>query len=220
MFHNTSALNELGRLELRNQRKRLLNQPALNSVVLLLGLFLAVFSMYPLFDVFLKTIWIGKFDFSILQKTMTSKSYWKAFRNSIVLGASSALFSTVIGYIFAFAIVRSDMKFKKVFHLMAMLPIISPPFVMALAMILLFGRSGLITKQMFHIRNANVYGFKSLLVVQTLAFFPLAYLNLKGTLESINRAVEDAAESLAGFQSYYTSTLSAGYFQFFSACFY
>ncbi len=196
MFQNNSSLDELGRLELYNQRKRLIHQPSVNTVVLLLGIFLTVFSIYPLFEVFVRTIWVGKFDFSILKKTMTSKSYWRALKNSIALGSSAAVLSTIIGYIFAYAIVRSDMKGKKLFHLMAMLPIISPPFVMALAMILLFGRSGLITKQLLHIRNANVYGFKSLLAVQTLAFFPLAYLNLKGILESINRAVEDAAESL------------------------
>lgn len=193
--HNI-LLDDLGRIEIRNQRKRLFSQPTLNAVVLLVALFLTVFSIYPLLEVFIKTIWIGEFDFSILKKTMTSKSYWKAFRNSLALGISSACMSTIIGFIFAYAVVRTDMICKKFFHLMAMMPIVSPPFVMALAMILLFGRSGLISKQLLHIRNANVYGFKSLLVVQTLAFFPLAYLNLKGVLESINRSVEDAAESL------------------------
>ena len=67
---------------------------------------------------------------------------------------------------------------------------------MSLAMILLFGRTGLITKNLLHIRRANVYGLHGLIVVQSLAFFPLAYLNLKGILESINRSVEDAGESL------------------------
>ena len=148
MFQNNSSLDELGRLELYNQRKQLIHQPSVNTVVLLLGIFLTVFSIYPLFEVFVRTIWVGKFDFSILKKTMTSKSYWRAFKNSVVLGSSAAVLSTIIGYIFAYAIVRSDMNGKKLFHLMAMLPIISPPFVMALAMILLFGRSGLITKQL------------------------------------------------------------------------
>ena len=49
---------------------------------------------------------------------------------------------------------------------------------------------------MLNIRNASVYGLHGLLVVQTLAFFPLAYLNIKGVLECINRSVEDAGESL------------------------
>lgn len=81
---------------------------------------------------------------------------------------------------------------------MAMLPILSPPFVISLAMILLFGRSGVITKTLLGIRNHNVYGFTSLVVVQTLALFPLAYLNLKGVLESIDGSVEDASRSLGG----------------------
>lgn len=183
-------------LERSNQRKQMLRQPILMVVVICTAIFLFLFSIYPLFQVFWKTIWDNGFDFSVIQKTMSSNYFWKAFGNSIVLGLVSATISTVVGFLFAYAVARSDMRGKKFFHLMAMLPIVSPPFVMSLAMILLFGRSGLITRELLGIRGANVYGFHSLIVVQSLAFFPLAYLNLKGTLESINRSVEDAAESL------------------------
>jgi iron(III) transport system permease protein len=71
---------------------------------------------------------------------------------------------------------------------------------MALAMILLCGRSGLITKGLLGMTNANVYGLHSLIFVQSLALFPLAYLNMKGILESLNTSVEDAARSLGASQ--------------------
>lgn len=178
-------------------KHKLLGQPVLMIVVLLLCVFLFIFSIYPLIKILGKIVFQkGKFDSSVIKATFSDKYFWKAFLNSIVLGLLSASLSTIIGFIFAFGVVRSDMKGKSFFNLIATLPIIAPPFVMALAMILLFGRSGLISRSLLHIKNANVYGLHGLLVVQTLAFFPLAYLNIKGVLESINRSVEDAGESL------------------------
>jgi iron(III) transport system permease protein len=67
---------------------------------------------------------------------------------------------------------------------------------MALAVVILFGRSGLITRELLGIRNANVYGFHSLVLIQSLAFTPIAYLNIRGMLQSIDTALEDASASL------------------------
>ncbi len=186
----------LWEIEKRNERRQMLRQPILIVVVALLAVFLFLFSVYPLFNIFGKIVWNDRWDLSIVKKTFSSSYFWNAFGNSIMLGLITATISSVVGFVFAYAVTRTNMKGKRFFHFVAQLPIVAPPFVMSLAMILLFGRSGLITKGLFHIRNANVYGLHGLIVVQSLAFFPLAYLNLKGVLESINRSVEDAGESL------------------------
>ena len=140
---------------------------------------------------------------------LTTTNFGKSLLNSVVLGVTVAVAATLIGFMYAFAITRTEMPGKRFFDIMAMLPIISPPFVISLAMILLFGRSGLITKQLLGIRRANVYGFNSLAIVQTLALFPLAYLNLKGVLDSIDGSVEDASRSLGAsrFKVFTTVTL-------------
>lgn len=186
----------LWEIERRNERKRMIHQPVLMVVVACVALFLVTFSIYPLLQIFGKILWNDGWDLSILRQTLSSGYFWEAFFNSVLLGLVTASISTVVGFFFAFAITRSNMHGKRFFHFVAQLPIVAPPFVMSLAMILLFGRSGLITKGIFHMRRANVYGMHGLVVVQSLAFFPLAYLNLKGILESINRSVEDAGESL------------------------
>ena len=191
-----NSLSELRRHEIINQRKQLLHQPGVIFVTTIIILILIVFSIYPLIEVFIKTIWNNGLDFSAAKQTLSSKYFWQAFINSVLLGAFVAIISTIVGYIFAFSVTRTDIPGKKFFHLIAMLPIVSPPFVMALAMISLFGRSGLITKSLLGIRNANVYGMHGLIVVQSLAMFPLAYLNIKGILDSTNTAVEDAAQSM------------------------
>ena len=195
-MENSKQDLSLWEIEKRNERRQMLRQPVLMAVVIATLAFLLLFSFYPLLRIFIKIVWDGGWDFSILKSTFSSTYFWTAFGNSIGLGLITASISTVVGFVFAFAVTRSNMKGKRFFHFIAQLPIVAPPFVMSLAMILLFGRTGLITKNLLHIRRANVYGLHGLIVVQSLAFFPLAYLNLKGILESINRSVEDAGESL------------------------
>jgi iron(III) transport system permease protein len=176
----------------------LLKQPGLLiTIILTLGV-LVLFCIYPIFRVFLATLVDdnGKFSLAFVSKAIQSHHYVESLLNSIKLGVVVSILGTLVGYLFAFSISRTEIRGKKFFHIMAMLPILSPPFVISLAVILLFGRSGVITKQLFHITDNNVYGFTSLMVVQTLALFPLAYLNLKGILETIDGSVENAARSL------------------------
>ena len=187
---------------MRQQRRKefamLARQPGLLACIIAVIAILVLFCIYPVVRLFLATVTndAGQLDQSNVSHIVSSTNFFTSLANSLVLGVTVAVLSTVIGYVFAFAVTRTDMKGKRFFHFMAMLPILSPPFVISLAMILLFGRSGVITKTLLGIRNNNVYGFGSLMVVQTLALFPLAYLNLKGVLESIDGSVEDASRSL------------------------
>ena len=77
--------------------------------------------------------------------------------------------------------------------IIATLPILSPPFILCLSIIFLFGRQGLITNGLLKITDNDVYGMGSLIVVQVLSFFPIAYMTLSGILSSIDASVEDAA---------------------------
>ena len=90
------------------------------------------------------------------------------------------------------------MKWKSIFNLIAMLPIVSPPFAVALSIILLFGSRGLITYTLFGMRDVNVYGFRGLLFAQTLSYFPIAYLLLNGVLSSIDPSIEEASRNMGG----------------------
>jgi len=176
----------------------LLKQPGLLATIIVILLILIVFCIYPIIRLLVTCITneSGHFDLSSITYVLKKTNIGLAFRNSIKLGLVVGILATIIGYVFAFAINRTSMPGKKFFHTIAMLPILSPPFVISLAMILLFGRSGVITKQLLGITNHNVYGFSSLVIVQTLALFPLAYLNEKGIMESMDSSVENAARSL------------------------
>jgi iron(III) transport system permease protein len=77
--------------------------------------------------------------------------------------------------------------------LIFILPIIAPPFTSALSVLMLFGSNGLITRGLLGIRHYSIYGFKGVLISQVFTFAPVAYLTLRGVLESLNPTLEDAA---------------------------
>ena len=64
-------------------------------------------------------------------------------------------------------------------HVIALLPIVSPPFALAVAAISLFGRSGIITRDLLGLR-VDIYGLPGLTLVMSLTFFPIAYIMLDG----------------------------------------
>ncbi len=195
------------------QRKSLISwhrfwrEPSLLITVTLISGLLLLFVVFPLFQVF-KTCFITR-DGS----TLTLKYIWELFSksynrqplyNSIVLGICVALLGTTVGFACAYAVTKTDMRFKRLLHVSTLLPIISPPFVIALSAILLFGRNGIITRKLLqeglgidlYAAGFDIYGLTGLVIVETLAYFPTAYLVLVGVLSSIEPALEEAASNL------------------------
>ncbi|MDO4484692.1 MAG: iron ABC transporter permease [Clostridia bacterium] len=122
-----------------------------------------------------------------------------ALRNTLILGALTGFFSLIIGLLFAYVDVYVHIHgkvTKKLFDVVSMLPVVSPPFVLSLSMILLFGRAGLVTRQLLGIYDSDVYGMWGIVIVQTLTFFPVVYLMLKGLLKNIDPSMEEAARDM------------------------
>ena len=162
--------------------KMLLHQPVLLLMILLILATLGIFVLYPMFRVVELSFTDGEnaFTLSNLMYVLGSRSYRAVFTNSLKLAAITAFFATLVGYLFAYACTRTKMPGRRFFNTLIHLPIISPPFILALSIIFLFGRQGIITKGLFGIKNNNVYGFGSLVLIQVISFFPVAYLTLTG----------------------------------------
>ena len=122
--------------------------------------------------------------------------FMKVVQNTLLLGAISGLFSTIIGFLFAYVEVYVRTRMRPIFRVISMLPIVSPPFVLSLSMIMIFGRRGLITYHLLGIKDANIYGMHGILIVQVLTFFPVAYLMLKGLLANIDPSLEESARNM------------------------
>ena len=120
--------------------------------------------------------------------------------NTLVLGILAAFFSTLLGLALAMLVARSDFRFKRALRAISILPIITPPFVVGVAIIVLFGRSGVLTQfgaELFDVRPGRwVYGLPGILMAQVLAFAPVTFLVLLGTLEALNPTLEEASTTL------------------------
>lgn len=127
---------------------------------------------------------------------VTSWTDLSILRNTLVLGALVGLCGTAIGFLFAFVQTRLDVPFKRVLHIIALVPIVSPPFAIATATIVLYGRSGIITNGLFGLEY-DIYGLDGLTFVLSVSFFPVAYLSLVGMMRALDPALEEAAMDMS-----------------------
>ena len=115
--------------------------------------------------------------------------------NSLRIMVLSTTTAVILGFVYAYAMVYSRMPWKPFFRLLAVLPMLSPPFVVAASYILLFGPRGLITYNVFG-QSPNILGLYGLWGVQTIAFFPYAYQLIADVLARSDPRLEQAARNL------------------------
>jgi iron(III) transport system permease protein len=120
--------------------------------------------------------------------------------NTVILGVLSATLATALGLALALLVNRTDFRAKRALRAISILPIITPPFVVGVAIILLFGRTGLVTGFVADILGVRpgrwIYGLPGILIAQVLAFAPVTFLVLLSALEAINPTLEEAARTL------------------------
>ena len=120
--------------------------------------------------------------------------------NSLFLAVCVGFLTTVLGLIFALVATRSGFKYRRAVRALTILPIITPPFVIGLALILMFGLSGSITQffsDLFGLEPTRwLYGLPGLMIAQVLAYTPIAFLVLIGVVEGVSPSMEEAAQTL------------------------
>jgi len=176
-----------------------IRDPALFLSVVVIWAFLAFFILFPLVKILIMTFEKGgHFSLDHVLQILSRPHHYKAFWNSLLLGSLVGAAGTVLGFFFAFTAVRANLskRWAAFLDLAIVLPLISPPFTTAIAMIFSFGPRGLITYDLFGIRGFNAYGLHSTFFAETVTYFPIAYLTLKAILAGIDPNVEDMAFSL------------------------
>ena len=120
--------------------------------------------------------------------------------NTLALALCCGIGTTALGLAFALIATRTGFRFKKTLRVLTVLPIITPPFVIGLALILVFGRSGLVNQLLdwaFGVASTRwIYGFQGVLLAQLFAFTPVAFLVLIGVVEGVSPTLEEASQTL------------------------
>ncbi|HEV8654140.1 MAG TPA: iron ABC transporter permease [Candidatus Limnocylindria bacterium] len=163
-------------------------EPGVLLALLAVVALVAIFIVYPQVRVVL-TPGSAYVDF-------LSAGSWKTpLLNSLQVMALSTTTAVLIGFVFAYAMVYTDMRWKPLFRLIGILPLLSPPFVVAASYILLFGPRGVITYGVFG-QTISIFGLAGIWGVQTIAFFPFAYQLIADVLSRSDARMEQAARNL------------------------
>ena len=180
-------------------RKKLMADPIMVTTIAVLIAFLTLFILYPLAILLVDSlVGDGSFGVGVFRRIFDMPSFTRAITNTLKVGFLVGILSTLVGLLFAYVevYVKMDKFAGGLFKVVSMLPVVSPPFVLSLSMIMLFGKAGIITRFLLRIYDNSVYGFWGIAVVQTLTFFPVCYMMLKGLLKNIDPSLEEAARDM------------------------
>jgi iron(III) transport system permease protein len=122
------------------------------------------------------------------------------FWNTLALATCTATTATMLGLCFALIVTRTAFPAKRALRLLTVLPIITPPFVIGLGLILIFGRSGVVNQIVEAVSGIQlgrwIYGFSGVYLAQVFSFTPTAFLVLIGVVEGISPTMEEASQTL------------------------
>ena len=171
------------------------------AIMVVLLTILTAFILNPV----LRVLWISVTDdqsnFTLIhfgnffRRPLFRESLW----NTLWSGALVVTFSTVLALPLAYVLARYEFRGKLLLQTAATLPLVIPPFVGAVALQLILGRSGmmnLLLQEWFDISIPIMEGLTGVVLVQTLHFFPFILLNTVVSLSNIDASLEEMAQNL------------------------
>ena len=172
------------------------------SVALLLGAFLFVFLIIPV----AKVIFVAFQDPNTGALTLINFSdffrtslFQESFVNSLYVAAMSVVFASVIALPLAYFTTRFNFSGTLLIQTLGVTPLIMPPFVGAVAMLLLFGENGsinLLFDEWFGFTIPFMEGLNGVIMVESIHYFPFILINLSAALNNIDRSMEESAQNL------------------------
>ena len=164
-------------------------------------LFLGVFLLWPLFNVFGASLLDSEgasFTFANYGKMLGRPFYRGAILNTLQIGVLATVVTTVLAVPLAFAIARLPVPGKAAILALAALPLVLPSFVSAYAIVLLLGRSGIVTAwlQSVGIGFGSIYGTGGIVLVYVLTLYPYVLLPTIAAFKAVDVSMEEAAQGL------------------------
>jgi iron(III) transport system permease protein len=177
---------------------RSIRDPVILPTVVLVWAAVLLFVLYPLVRLLFITFWNGGPSLDAVRGLLGDWTNRAALVNSLVLAALVGVAGTVLGFMFALLSLRANLPrwVTRTLDAIVLLPLISPPFTAAIALIFALGPRGLVSYHVFGITKMNIYGLGGTFLSETLTYFPVAYLTLKAVVANIDPNLEDSAFSL------------------------
>jgi iron(III) transport system permease protein len=180
---------------------QLRREPVALIVILLTFGVLLYFVAYPLCAVFRESVMddTGKFvGLANYHQFIKSEYFRQVFYNTLFTSGVATVGAVLIGLVFAYGMTRIDLPWKWLFMITALLPMITPPFINAFALILLLGRNGVVNVFLERWLGFKfvIYGYHGVIISEILTTFPLAYLIISAAFSGLDSTLEDSAQDL------------------------
>ena len=123
----------------------------------------------------------------------------EALANTMLAGVLAVVIGSVIAVPLAVLTVRYRFPGRTLIGVLAVLPLVVPPFVGALAFQQILGRSGtvnLLLREHAGVTVPFMEGLPGVVLVQSLHYFPFILLNTAAALAGLDRSLEEAAQNL------------------------
>jgi len=197
--------------------ERVLLYPAMAVVFLLL----LTFVFYPILQVIHRSV-VGPEGFTLSNYVLyfSNPRISRTALHSLFVSSLSTVVTVSIAFVFAYALTRTTIPGKGLLNTLAMLPLVAPSLVQALALIYLFGRNGLITARLLGV-EWNIYGWHGLVLSEIFYCFPHALIILFTTLSAVDTRLDEAAQSLGAgaWRTFWTVTVPSAKYGLLSASF-
>jgi iron(III) transport system permease protein len=175
--------------------------PVVLVITLLVFGALFYFVAYPVYAVFRESLrndagqYVGLANYLVF---VQSEYFRQVFYNTLFISIVATGGAVFVGLVFAYGLTRTDLPGKPLFMVAAILPMITPPFINAFALILLLGRNGVINVFLEEWLGFKliIYGYHGVILSEILTTFPLAYLILSAALSGLDSTLEDSAQDL------------------------
>src|SRR5690625_1117609 len=175
---------------------------AILSIILIAAIFL--FIVLPVFSVLLRSFGIGTgtFTFDHYKHFFNTTFYLKALLNSVYAAIISTAVVIFLSVCMPLYVTRSNSWLATAYRGISLLPLVAPPFIFSLALIILFGRNGVVTPVLSDWIGIelSIYGFGGVVIAQILGYFPIGYMLIESTMRNMSQDVEHASRDLGANQ--------------------
>ncbi len=172
------------------------------AVVAVVGLFLLVFLVLPVVNV----IYVAFQDPNTGALTLINfvdffrtSLFQESSINSLYVAAMAVVMSSCFALPLAYFTTRFNFKGAILIQTLGIIPLIMPPFVGAVAMLLLLGENGsinLLLDEWFGFTIPFMEGLNGVILVESIHYFPFILINLSAALNNIDRSMEESAQNL------------------------
>ncbi|KIC15663.1 putative 2-aminoethylphosphonate ABC transporter permease subunit [Leisingera sp. ANG-DT] len=148
----------------------------------------------------------------------STPALFNSIKNSLWIAVLSTVVTVSLAFWFAYALNRSCMKYKGLFRLIAMAPILVPSLLPGIALVYLFGNQGMIKELLF---GASIYGPIGIVIGSVFFTFPHAFIIISTALAISDARLYEAAASLRStpWRTFWTVTVPGARYGLISAAF-